>query len=101
MRRMFLETQAIQYQRIETAHLVQRRRRNLAEVGCVSKIVEPVRHHRQAAMDYFQRRNQQVLLQTKRRAGLDRMRDNLWQAAAKMRGLEDVPENAADIDPGA
>jgi hypothetical protein len=29
------------------------------------------------------------------------MRDNLRQAAAKMRGLEDVCEDAADVDPGS
>src|SRR5258706_6995160 len=38
--------------------------------------------------------------ETKWSAGNDRMRDNLRQAATKMRGLKDVFENAPDVDPG-
>ena len=41
------------------------------------------------------------MAETKGSAGDDRMRDDLRQAAAKMRRLKDVFENAADVDPRA
>jgi hypothetical protein len=42
----------------------------------------------------------QILPETERRAGDHRVRNNLRQAAAKVRRFKDVFEDAANIDPG-
>jgi hypothetical protein len=50
-------------------------------------------------VNYFERRDLQVVTETKLSAGDNRMRNDLRQPPAKMRGLKDVFENAADVDP--
>src|SRR6266849_2161442 len=101
MRRVFFESQTVEHQRIKVAHLVQCFLWNLAQVRCIREIVKTISHHRQSSMNYLERRNKQVFCKAKLCAAGNRMRDNLRQAAAKMRRLEDVFEDASYIDPRA
>src|SRR5216683_3323069 len=52
-------------------------------------------------MNYLKRRNKQIFCKAKLRAAGDCVWDNLRQPATEMRGLEDVFEDASDIDPGS
>src|SRR5205807_8179063 len=101
MRRMFFESQTVEDQYIEATQSVDCRRRNLAQVGRVSKIIEAISDDRKPAVNYFERRYLQIATKTKRRAGNHCVRDDLWQAAAKVRWLENVLKNAANITPSA
>ena len=77
-------------------------RRNLAEISQVSKIVEAISHHRQTAVDHFQRRDHAVRFRCRNsRPAITDVRNHFRQTAAEVRRLEDVFEDAFDIDPRA
>src|SRR2546428_1120582 len=67
----------------------------------VSKIVDAVGDYRQTAMNYFEGSDLQIMTEAKRRAGNNGVGNNLRQSSAKMRGLKDITEDAANVDPGA
>src|SRR6185369_2966937 len=97
---MGLNPKTVEHQNLQTTQSLDGRRRNLTEVRRVSKIVEAISNHRQAAVDHFQRRHFQIMPEAERRAGDHRMRNNQRQTAAKVRRFKDVFEDAANIDPG-
>src|SRR5215471_14742142 len=101
VRLMRADAQTVEHQHFQTAQSVHSRGRYLAEVGRVRKVIEPVRNHRQPAVNYFQRRDFQIGAETKLGAVDDRMRNYLRQPAAKMGGLENILKDAADIFPRA
>ena len=77
VRWVLFESQAVKHKRVETAQLIHGFRWNLAEISCIRKIVEAVGHHGQTAVNYLQRRDQKVFVQTKRRARHDYVRNYL------------------------
>src|SRR6266581_3695900 len=99
MRRMLLEPQTIEHQYVKTAQPIHRVRWNLTQIRSIGKIVKAVSHHRQTAVNQFQRSYFQVLAQTKRRAGKDGVRNHLRQAAPKIRRVKDVFEDASNVQP--
>src|SRR5882724_4726644 len=100
MRRMRSNAETIEHQHLQIAQAFDRGRRYFAQICRVGKVVEAISNHRQPAMNNFQRRHLQIAAETEGRAGDDGVRYDLWQAAAKMRRLEDVFEDAANVDPG-
>src|ERR1051325_2734127 len=98
---MFSETQTIEYEHVQTLQRVDRRRRNLAEIRQVSKVVKTISHHRQATMNHFQRRDLQLVPNTKTRTVRDNVCEHFGQTATVVRRLEDVLEDAFDIHPRA
>ena len=50
-------------------------------------------------MNHFERRDLKIRAETKRRVFFNDVRNQLWQAAAEMRRLKNVLENAAQILP--
>ena len=98
---MRTNTQAIKNQNPQVSQSFNCRRWNLAQVSRVSKIIKAISDDRKPAVNYFERRYLQVATKTKRRAGNHRVRDDLGQAAAKVRWLENVLKNAANITPRA
>src|SRR5258708_8859281 len=99
MRRVWTNAETVEHQDFQTAQASNRLRWNLAQIGRVGKVVEAICDHRQTSVNYFKRRNFQIVAKTERSAGDDGMRHNLRQAPAKMRLLKDVFEDAADVDP--
>src|SRR2546423_2464118 len=99
--RVRAQAQAVEDERIEAAQHVERAGRNLAQVGGVGEVVEAVGHDGQATVYDLDRRDEQIGAETELRAVFDRVRDDLRQAAAEVRRLEDVLEDAADVRPGA
>src|SRR2546422_667948 len=85
---MFLKSQAVKHKDVETAQLIHCVRRNLAEVSCICEVIQSVSHHRKPSVNNLQRRNLQILSQAKRSFRNNRVRNHLWQAAAKVRRLE-------------
>src|SRR6185437_1818281 len=68
MRWVFFESQAVKRKRVETPQAIHGFRWNLAKIGCICEIVKAVGHYGQTAVDYLERRDQKVFVQTKRRA---------------------------------
>src|SRR5258707_12234857 len=101
MRRVRLDAQAIEHQHFQIAQAFDRGRRYLAQIRRVGKVVEAISNYRQPAVDYFERSNFQIGGEAEGRAVNDRMRHDLWQAAAKMRKLEDIFEDPPNVDPGS
>src|SRR2546423_18862 len=101
VRRVRAQAQAVEDERIEAAQHVERAGRNLAQVGGVGEVVEAVGHDGEATVYDLDRRDEQIGAETELRAVFDRVRDDLRQAAAEVRRLEDVLEDAADVRPGA
>ena len=96
---MRFDSQAIEHQHFQTAQAFDRGRRYLAQIRCVSKIVEAVSDHRQPAVNYFQGRNLKIMPEAKRGPIDHRMWDDLRQAPAEVRRLKNVFEDAPDVDP--
>src|SRR2546428_11595201 len=101
MRCMRANAQTIQHQYFQITQALHRSRRNLTQIRRVSKIVEAVGDYRQTAMNYFEGSDLQIMTEAKRRARNNGVGNNLRQSSAKMRGLKDVTEDAANVDPGA
>ena len=99
--RVFPEAQAVQHQYIQALQRCDCRWWNLAEIRQVSKIVEPISHHRQATMNHFEGRDLEIFSDAETPSGRNNIRDYFGQTAAKMRWLKDVLENTFDIDPCA
>src|SRR2546421_8159578 len=100
MRFMRANAQAVEHQHLQIAQAFNGCRRNLTQISCVGKVVEAIRNHGQAAVNNFKWRYFEILADAKRCAVDDRMRHNLRQATAEMRGLKDVLKNSADAFPG-
>src|SRR6266545_259739 len=94
-------TQAIEHQYLQITQAFYGRWRYFAQIRRVRKIVEAVSDYRQPPVNYFERRDLQITTEAKRRSRNHRVRNDLWQASAKMRRRKDVIEDAAYIDPGA
>src|SRR2546423_1598993 len=99
MRFMRTNAQTIKHQDFQVAQAFDRRRRNLAEISRVGKIVEAIGNDGQATMNYFEWRHFQITAEAEWRTVDHRVRHYLRQAAAKMRGLKDVLKNSANIFP--
>src|SRR5437764_95479 len=93
--------QTVEHQHFQIAQAFNGCRRNLAQIGCVGKVVEAISNHGQAAVDNFKGRYLDISADTKRRAVYNCVRHNLWQATAEMRRLKDVLKNSPDVFPGA
>ena len=77
VRWMLFESQAVKHKRVQTAQLIHGFRWNLAEISCIRKIVEAVSHDGQTAVDYLQRRDQKVFVETERRTRYYRVGNHL------------------------
>ena len=99
MGRVWFDPDTIQDKDVETLQSGDRLLRNKIQIRRVCKVVEAIRDHRQLAVDHFERRNFQAVADAKRRVRIDRVRDQLGQAAAKMNRFEYVLENPPEIDP--
>src|SRR5262245_11970171 len=78
MCRVFSESQTIKHQHIQVLQCIDRDFRNIAEICQVSKIVETISHHRQTAVNHFQRRDQQLISDTKTRTRRDNVCEHFW-----------------------
>ncbi len=65
------------------------------QIGRVGEIVEAIGDDGQFAVNDFERRDEQIFAETKRRVFLDGVRNQLRQAAADVRRLKNILENAA------
>jgi hypothetical protein len=101
VRRMFPEAQAVKHKHVEVAQRVECLTRNLAEIRKIRKIVKAISHYRQATMNNFERRYLQFVPDAEACPGNDSIWNHIRQAATKMRWLEDVFEDAFNINPGA
>lgn len=99
MRRVRLDTDAVEHQHVEAAEPVERLLRDGLEVGRVCEIIEPIGDHRQLAVDDLKRRHLD-LADAKGRTGKDGVRDELRQPAAEMGRLKYVLKDPAKVGPG-
>jgi hypothetical protein len=93
--------QTVKRENIQVAQPFEGRGRNLTQICGVRKVVEAIGDYRQAAVDNFQRRYFQIATKAEAGAIHNRVRNDLRQAAAKVRRLENVLKNAANVFPGA
>src|SRR6185503_20023616 len=101
MRRVFFDAQTVEHEDVEPAHQLQCLFRNLAQVGGVSEVVKTIGRHRQTPVDYYEGRHNQIFGEAKRSTRFNCVRYHLGQPATEMRRLEDIFEDAIDVDPGA
>src|ERR1041385_5264213 len=101
MRLMRPDAKTTEHQHFQAEQAFDRCGRNFAKICRVSKVIETIRHHRQASVNDFKRGYFKILAQTKRGAVDDRVGHNLRQAAAKVRGLENILKDSPDVLPGA
>ena len=87
---MRFDADAIEDQYVEIAEAVHRCGRNYLKIGCVGKIVKTVCDDRELSVDDFERRYLKIVSDAKRSIRLNRMRYQLWQPAAEMRGFKNV-----------
>ena len=95
---MGLEPDAVEHEDVEVAEAVHRIGRDGLEVCGVGEVVEAVRDDGEFAVDNLERRHLD-LTDAKWRIVNDRVRDQLRQSSAEMRRLEDVLEDAPEVDP--
>src|SRR5215208_2491059 len=76
VRWVFLEPQTVQHQHVQVSQRVDCSARDLAQICQVSKVVETIRHHRQTAMNDFERRYLQFAPETETRAGRNDIRNH-------------------------
>lgn len=96
---MWFDSNTIKDQDIETLQTGDRFVRNKIQVRRVCKVVEAIRDHRELTVDHFERCNFQPVADAKGSVRIDRVRDQLGQAAAKMNRFEDVLEDPPEIYP--
>src|SRR5688500_6411942 len=98
---MCFEPQTVEHKHVYISQRVHCLVRNQTQIRQVSKIVETISHHGQAAMNNFERRYLQFFTQTEARTRRDRVWNNFRQTAPEVRRLKDVFEDAFDIYPRA
>src|SRR4026207_1420901 len=99
--RMLAETKTVKHEHVEILQRVDRFGRYVAEIREIGKIIEPIGHPGEPAVDYFQRRDLEFGTDTERRLRIDCVGNHPRQSAAEVRRFKDVFENALDIDPRA
>lgn len=99
MCRVRLYANAIEHQHIEIAKTGKRVGRNRFEIGRVCKIVKAICNDRQLAVDDFERCDLEIVTNAERRIVHDRVRHELWQAAAEMGGIKNVLEYSPQVRP--
>src|SRR4029453_12605657 len=97
--RMFGEPQTVQHQHVESAQCLHCRRWDLAQVSSVREVVEPISNDGKTAMYDFERRDYEILAQTKTRLRMNNVWYDLRQPATEMRWLKDVTKNPVDVGP--
>lgn len=98
--RMGFDADAIEHEDVEITQAVHRGGRDGLEVSRVRKIVKSIGDNGQFAVGDLQRRDYEVFANTERRIGLNGVRYQLWQAAAKMRWLKYVLKYPPQVGPG-
>jgi hypothetical protein len=101
VRRVRLDPQAVYDERVEAAEQLFRAVGYLAQVCQISEVVEAVAGDGEPAVDDLDRRDVEVGAEAEGRAVFDGVGVDLREASAEVRRLEDVPEDAADVAPGA
>src|SRR5438132_1652881 len=101
MRFVRANPQTVEHQHFQITQAFNGCRRNLTQISGVGEVIEAIRDHGKAAVNNFKRSYFEIAADAKRRAVDDRVRHNLWQAAAEMRRLKYVLKNSADVFPGA
>lgn len=99
MSRMRLDTDAVEYEHIKVLQTVDRLIRDEIKIGGICKIIESICNDRQLSMDDLERRDLKPFADRERCFRVDRVRDQLRQAAAKMNGMKNVLKDPAKIDP--
>ena len=95
---MRIQAHAIEDENVEALKAGDRFVGDKIQIGCVGEIIEAIRDHGQLAVDDLERRDLDIA-DAKRRMVVNRMRDELRQAAAEVRWFENVLKDAAKIDP--
>src|SRR5215475_4454500 len=93
--------ETIEHQHFQASQTFDRRLGNLAQVRRVSKIVKAVGHHRQPAMNHFERRYFEIACEAEWSSVDDGVRHDLGKAAAEVRRFEHVLKDSADVFPSA
>jgi hypothetical protein len=95
---MRFQANAVENKNIEALQAGDRFVGDKIKVGCVGEIVESVCDHGKLAVDDLERSDLNVA-DAKRGVAVNRMRDQLRQAATEMGRFENVLEYAPEVDP--